>query len=87
MYIRPPNADKTSTTLAKNRPMQLHYSTRNSLYLIQRHKIGYYPLSLLVNLFVVCPVQDAGLCESLVFRWKNSVAIWKGIRDWRAGKL
>jgi len=48
---------KTSTTLAKNRPMQLHYSTRNSLYLIQRHKIGYYPLSLLVNLLVVCPFK------------------------------
>jgi GT2 family glycosyltransferase len=76
---------KTSTTLAKNRPMQLHYSTRNSLYLIQRHKIGYYPLSLLVNLFVVCPFKM--LVFALVFRWKNSVAIWKGIRDWRAGKL
>jgi GT2 family glycosyltransferase len=76
---------KTSTTLAKNRPMQLHYSTRNSLYLIQRHKIGHYPLSLLVNLFVVCPFKM--LVFALVFRWENSVGIWKGIRDWRAGKL
>jgi len=76
---------KTSTTLAKNRPMQLHYSTRNSLYLIQRHKIRYYPLSLLVNLFVVCPFKM--LVFALAFRWKNSVGIWKGIRDWRAGKL
>jgi GT2 family glycosyltransferase len=76
---------KTSTTLAKNRPVQLHYSTRNSLYLIQRHKIGYYPLSLLVNLLIVCPFKM--LVFLLVFRWKNSVGIWKGIRDWRAGKL
>ena len=76
---------KTSTTLAKNRPVQLQYSTRNSLYLIQRHKFGYYPLSLLVNLFVVCPFKM--LVFALVFRWKNSIGIWKGIRDWRAGKL
>jgi GT2 family glycosyltransferase len=76
---------KTSTTLAKNRERQLHYSTRNSLYLIQWHRIGYYPVSLLMYLFVVCTFKM--LLFAAAFRWKNSVGIWKGIRDWRAGKL
>jgi GT2 family glycosyltransferase len=77
---------KTETTLSKNRPVQLQYSTRNSLYLIQWHRIGrYYPLSLLMYLFVLCPLKM--LFFALLFRWKNSVGIWKGIRDWRAGKL
>jgi len=72
---------KTSTTLAKNRPLQLYYTTRNMLYMIQRHKIGFYPLSLLVHLFVVCPLK-MGLF-AVILRWKNSVAIWRGIKDWR----
>jgi GT2 family glycosyltransferase len=72
---------KTGTTLAKNRPTQLRYSTRNGLYLIQRHKIGFYPLSLLVHVFVVCPFKMA--LFALLFRWKNSVGIYQGIRDWR----
>src|SRR5207249_5787075 len=70
---------KVSTTLAKNRPLQLAYSTRNGLYLLQRHKIGLYPLSLLVNLFIVCPFKMA--LFSLLGRWRNSVGIWRGIRD------
>jgi len=75
---------KVSTTLAKNRPLQLRYSTRNSLYLLQRHKVGFYPLSLLVNLFCVCPFKMA--LFALVLRWKNSIGIFRGIRDWQAGK-
>jgi GT2 family glycosyltransferase len=76
---------KVSTTLAKNRPLQLRYSTRNGLYLLQRHKVGYYPLSLLVNLLAVCPFK-MGLF-ALLLRWKNSVGIYRGFRDWRRGKL
>jgi GT2 family glycosyltransferase len=75
---------KTSTTLAKNRPVQLHYSTRNGLYLIQRHRIGFYPLSLWVHLWIVSPFKM--LLFALMGRWKNSVGIWRGIRDWRRGK-
>jgi len=75
---------KTSTTLAKNRPVQLHYSTRNGLYLIQRHRIGFYPLSLWVHLWLVSPFKM--LIFLLAGRWKNSVGIWRGIRDWRRGK-
>ena len=75
---------KTSTTLAKNRPVQLHYSTRNGLYLIQRHRIGFYPLSLWVHLWVVSPFKM--LLFALMGRWKNSVGIWRGIQDWRRGK-
>jgi len=74
---------KVSTTLAKNRPLQLRYSTRNGLYLLQRHRVGVYPLSLLVNLFVVCPIKMALFCAAL--RWKNSIGIYQGIRDWRSG--
>ncbi len=75
---------KTGTTLAKNRPVQLRYSTRNSLYLLQRHKVGFYPLSLWVHLLGVSPVKM--LLFALMLRWKNSVGILKGIQDWRAGR-
>jgi GT2 family glycosyltransferase len=75
---------KTGTTLAKNRPVQLRYSTRNSLYLIQRHKVGYYPLSLLVYLFAVSPLKM--LLFVVMLRWKNALGIYHGIRDWRAGQ-
>jgi GT2 family glycosyltransferase len=75
---------KVSTTLAKNRPVQLQYSTRNGLYLIQRHRIGFYPLSLWVHIWLVSPFKM--LVFALVGRWKNSVGIWRGIRDWRRGK-
>jgi GT2 family glycosyltransferase len=75
---------KVSTTLAKNRPLQLRYSTRNGLYLLQRHKAGIYPLSLLVNLFVVSPFKMA--LFALLMRWKNSIGIYRGIQDWRTGK-
>jgi GT2 family glycosyltransferase len=75
---------KTGTTLAKNRPVQLRYSTRNGLYLIQRHKVGHYPLSLWVHLGIVCPAKM--LLFALFLRWKNSCGIYRGIRDWRQGK-
>jgi GT2 family glycosyltransferase len=75
---------KVSTTLAKNRPLQLRYSTRNGLYLLQRHRIGFYPLSLLVHLLLVCPFKMT--LFALVWRWKNSLGIYQGIRDWRQGK-
>ena len=75
---------KTGTTLAKNRPVQLRYSTRNSLFLIQRHKIGYYPLSLLVYLFAVYPFKM--LLFALLLKWKNSLGIYQGIRDWHSGR-
>lgn len=75
---------KTSTTLAKNRPVQLHYSTRNGLYLIQRHRIGWYPLSLWVHLWLVSPFKM--LLFAVIGRPKNSLGIWRGIRDWRRGK-
>src|SRR5437762_2679634 len=75
---------KTGTTLAKNRPVQLRYSTRNSLFLLQRHKVGYYPLSLFIYLFVVCPFKM--LLFAVLLKWKNSRGIFDGIRDWRAGR-
>jgi GT2 family glycosyltransferase len=74
---------KTSTTLAKNRPTQLYYSTRNNLYLTQRHKVGWYPLSLWVNLFIVCPAKMLLLG---VFTWKNAIGIWRGIQHWRQNR-
>jgi GT2 family glycosyltransferase len=75
---------KVSTTLAKNRPLQLRYSTRNSLYLLQRHRIGFYPASLLVNYLLVCPFKMT--LFALVLRWRNSVGIFRGMQDWRLGK-
>jgi GT2 family glycosyltransferase len=75
---------KVGRTLAKNRPIQLHFSTRNGLYLLQRHRIGFYPLSLFTNIFLVCPLKIA--LFAAMFRWKNCVGILRGIRDWRHGK-
>jgi len=76
---------KTSTTLAKNRSMQLYYSTRNSLYMIQRHRIGFYPLSLWVHFLMVCPFKMA--LFGLFLQPKNSFGILRGMRDWKRGKL
>jgi GT2 family glycosyltransferase len=76
---------KTSTTLAKDRPVQLQYSTRNSLYLIHRHRIGFYPLSLWINLLVVCPAKMAFFIVTMHPR--NALGIWRGIRDWKVGRF
>lgn len=76
---------KTSTTLAKNRPLQLHYITRNLLYVIQRHKVGFHPFTFVVHLFVWCPFKMA--LYFFLFRWQNVRGIWSGIRDWRRGKM
>jgi GT2 family glycosyltransferase len=73
---------KTGTTLAKARPVQLRYSTRNGLFLIQRHKVGYYPLSLWVHLLAVSPSKM--LLFALLLKWKNALGIYRGICDWRA---
>jgi GT2 family glycosyltransferase len=75
---------KTGTTLARNRPVQLRYSTRNGLYLLQRHQVGFYPLTLWVHLLAVSPFKM--VLFALMLRWQNSVGIWRGIRDWRKGK-
>lgn len=76
---------KVGATLAKNRPLQLRYSTRNSLYLIQRHRLGWYPLSLWVNLWAVNPFKM--LVFALMLHGRNSVGIWQGIMDWRQGRF
>jgi GT2 family glycosyltransferase len=75
---------KTGTTLAKDRPVQLRYSTRNSLYLLQRHKVGAHPLTLLSHLFVVSPLKMA--LFAAMGKWRNSTGIYKGIQDWRQGR-
>src|SRR5262249_46410237 len=71
---------KTGTTLAKNRPLQLRYSTRNGLSLLQRYRVGYYPLSLIVHLVIVSPFKM--VLFALMLRWRNSLGIALGIRDW-----
>jgi GT2 family glycosyltransferase len=76
---------KVGTTLAKNRSLQLRYSTRNGLYLIQRHRVGWYPLSLWVHLLAVSPFKM--LVFALMLRGQNSVGIWQGINDWRQGRF
>ena len=75
---------KTGTTLAKNRPVQLRYSTRNGLYLLQRHRVGWHPFTLWSHLLIVSPLKM--LIFAAMLKGKNSVGIWKGIQDWRAGK-
>ena len=76
---------KVASTLAKNRPLQLRYSTRNGLHLLQRHRVGFYPLSLLVHLFLVCPFKM--VLFAALLRGRNSLGIYRGIRDWRRGRF
>lgn len=75
---------KVGTTLAKNRPLQLRYSTRNGLYLLDQHRVGWYPLSLWVHLLAVSPFKM--LVFAMVLRWQNSIGIWQGIQDWRRNR-
>jgi GT2 family glycosyltransferase len=75
---------KTGTTLAKDRPVQLRYSTRNSLYLLQRHKVGWHPFTLWAHVLAVSPMKM--LLFAAMFRGRNAIGIWKGIQDWRAGR-
>ncbi len=75
---------KVSTTLAKNRPLQLRYSTRNGLYLLQFHRKAFPFVTLWIHLLVVLPFKM--VLFGLVFRWRNSVGIWQGIMDWRRGR-
>lgn len=72
---------KVETTLAKNRPQQLQYSTRNSLYLLQRHRVGWYPFSLWIYLLGVLPFKMAVF--TLLLKASNARGIWRGIRDWK----
>jgi hypothetical protein len=76
---------KVETTLAKNRALQLRYSTRNNLYLLKTHRVGIYPLSLVVHLVAVCPAKVAFFAA--MFRWANVRGILRGIQDWRRGRF
>ncbi len=76
---------KTSTTLAKNRALQLHYITRNTLYFLRRHKVGFHPFTFYVHLLIWLPLKMALYLFAL--RWKNVRGIRNGIRDWSAGKF
>jgi len=77
---------KTSTTLARNRSLQLRYSTRNNLYFLQRHqpRIGGSWPTHWTYVWLTCPLKMAYFC--LWGQWKNAVGIWRGIQDWRQGK-
>ncbi len=75
---------KVETTLAKNRALQLRYSTRNGLCLLQQHRVGFYPLTLLIHLFVVCPAKMVFF--ALCGRWTNCRGIFRGVGDWYRGK-
>lgn len=73
---------KTGTTLAKNRPVQLRYSTRNGLYLLNEHRVGWHPFTLWLHLLLVSPCKMA--LFALMGRLDNARGIWRGIQDWRA---
>lgn len=76
---------KTGTTLAKNRPVQLRYSTRNNLYLLQQHRVGWHPLTLWSHMFLVLPLKMA--LFAAIGRLENARGIWRGIKDWREGRV
>ena len=75
---------KTGTTLAKNRPVQLRYSTRNGLYLLQRHKVGWHPFTLITHVLLVSPIKMAIFAAML--KPKNAAGIFRGVRDWRKNR-
>lgn len=76
---------KVGTTLAKNRPVQLHYSTRNALQMISRHKLGLYPLSLWVYLLLLMPAKMA--IYLLMGRKQNAQGILRGTMDWAQQRM
>lgn len=76
---------KVDSTLAKNRPLQLRYGTRNGLYLLQRHRAGWHPFTLWAYIFITSPLKMALFV--LMGHWKNARGIYRGIQDWRQGKL
>jgi GT2 family glycosyltransferase len=76
---------KTSTTLAKNRPLQLHYITRNMLYILKQRRVGGYPFTFWSHLFFWMPFKLA--IYVLAMRWKNVSGIYNGLQDWRRGKV
>lgn len=76
---------KTGTTLAKNRPVQLRYSTRNNLFLLQRHRVGWYPWTLFAHIVLVSPAKM--LFFLLAGRWRNAQGIYRGIMDWWMGRF
>lgn len=71
---------KVETTLAKNRGLQLRYCTRNGLYFLKAHRIGIYPLSLLLHLLLVCPAKMSAF--AMLLQFKNLRGVWRGISDW-----
>lgn len=75
---------KVETTLARNRPVQLQYSTRNTLHLVHQYRVGWYPLSLWVYLGLVVPFKM--MFFAIVGRGHNSAGIWRGVRDWKRGR-
>lgn len=75
---------KVASTLAKNRPLQLEYGTRNTLYLLRRYRIGLYPLSLLMYLCLVCLGKI--VLFALLLRRSNSAGIFRGVLDWHQGR-
>jgi GT2 family glycosyltransferase len=75
---------KVDSTLAKNRPLQLRYSTRNFLYLLQRHRAGFYPLSLWLFIGVTCPLKM--LFFAAIRHGANARGICQGIGDWFKGR-
>jgi hypothetical protein len=46
--------------------------------------VGYYPLTLWIHILIVSPIKMALFVA--LFRWKNSVGIYRGIKDWWRGK-
>lgn len=72
---------KTSTTLAKNRPTQLRYATRNALYLLKERKAGFSPWTLYIFILFTLPLK--AMVFILLGQWSNPKGLWQGWRDWR----
>ncbi len=72
---------KTSTTLAKNRPTQLRYATRNALYLLKKRRAGFYPFTLFLFILLTLPLKS--LAFIALGQWNNPKGLWQGLLDWR----
>jgi GT2 family glycosyltransferase len=76
---------KVSSTAGYKSPLKAYYITRNSLNFLQTHRVGVYPLSVLMYLGIIVPGQI--IMYLLARRPRAVIAMINGVLDWWRGNL
>jgi hypothetical protein len=80
---------KVSSTVGVNSPEQLYYGTRNSLFVIARHRIGLVPVlwPLTAAVYAAFIMGRRIARAALTLRFGSVRAILKGARDFVSGRM